>query len=260
MGATTSQGTGPGSVDNIKPPIINGVVRTSNIENGTIINVDVASGAITTSNIASGGINASAISSGTLTNSIIASGAITTSKIASGGINASAISSGTLTNSIIASGAIAQSNILRTAYNQAPVVFTSGNTTLTAESHANTALVLSPTSSGTLTLPAATGTGNAYNFFVNSSIVSGTVMIQVANATDVVAGRAIAASDNAWQSGSPFIWSTASTSDTITLNGTSTGGLSGDNINLIDIVSGKFIVNAFLNQTGTEATPFSATV
>ena len=56
------------------------------------------------------------------------------------------------------------------------------------------------------------------------------------------------------------IWNVASGNDTITLNGSTKGGYAGDMIQVIDIGSNLFLVNALLKQTAVEATPFSATV
>ena len=43
-------------------------------------------------------------------------------------------------------------------------------------------------------------------------------------------------------------------------DGTTTGGYRGDTVEITDIAEGIFVVNAVLTQSGTEATPFSATV
>ena len=56
-------------------------------------------------------------------------------------------------------------------------------------------------------------------------------------------------------------FNTAADSDTITMNGTTTGGVSiGDEITLIDIASNQYMVKGILTASGTEATPFSASV
>jgi hypothetical protein len=56
-------------------------------------------------------------------------------------------------------------------------------------------------------------------------------------------------------------WETAATSDTITLNGTTTGGVSiGDWIELVDIAADQWTVTGITTSSGTEATPFSAAV
>lgn len=59
MAATTTEGTGNGSVDNVKPRIINGVVRTANIDPSTVIESDVADGAVSNSKLATGSVTVS---------------------------------------------------------------------------------------------------------------------------------------------------------------------------------------------------------
>ena len=53
---------------------------------------------------------------------------------------------------------------------------------------------------------------------------------------------------------------TAADSDTITMNGTTTGGLLGTQIVLTDIAADLWAVSMVGAATGVEATPFSATV
>jgi hypothetical protein len=56
-------------------------------------------------------------------------------------------------------------------------------------------------------------------------------------------------------------WITAVDSDTITLNGTTKGGLSvGDFVECIDIATDKWLVRGVTTSSSTEATPFSAAV
>lgn len=110
----------------------------------------------------------------------------------------------------------------------------------------------------TYTLPAATGTGNTYTFVVGATATgTGTYVIKVKNSTDVMAGRAYMLQDG----GDTVVgFETAASSDTVTLNGTTTGGTTGDIVTITDIASGLFLVKCDLTGTGTEATPFSATV
>lgn len=109
----------------------------------------------------------------------------------------------------------------------------------------------------TVTLPAATGSGDTYGFFVGTTVTSNSIVIQVANATDTMSGRAYVISDN---SAAVLGYNTTSTSDTITFNGTTTGGIAGDYVFLEDVGVGKFHVLVMSTATGTEATPFSAAV
>ncbi|MCA9687878.1 MAG: hypothetical protein KC457_37315, partial [Myxococcales bacterium] len=59
---------------------------------------------------------------------------------------------------------------------------------------------------------------------------------------------------------SASIFETASTSDTITFNGSTTGGIKGATVELQDVASNLWAVRVVGAATGTEATPFSATV
>jgi hypothetical protein len=118
-------------------------------------------------------------------------------------------------------------------------------------------MVLDVASGATVTLPAATGTGNVYKFFVKTTVTSNDYIIQVASADDTMAGVAIVANDS---DASASIFETAATSDTITLDGSTTGGILGGQIELQDVTSGVFSVTIRQAATGTEATPFSAAV
>ena len=137
------------------------------------------------------------------------------------------------------------------------LVSITANTTLTAASHAGRTMVLSVASGATLTLPAASGTGNIYKFFVATTITSNNYIIQVANGNDTMAGVAIVANDS---DNSASIFETAAASDTITLDGTTTGGILGGTIESQDVATNVFSVVARGAATGTEATPFSAAV
>lgn len=137
------------------------------------------------------------------------------------------------------------------------LVSITANATLTSASNAGRTMLLDVASGATVTLPAATGTGNVYKFFVKTTVTSNNYVIQVANATDTMAGVAIVANDT---DASASIFETVAASDTITLNGTTTGGILGGTIEIQDVASGVFSVVARGAATGTEATPFSAAV
>ena len=138
-----------------------------------------------------------------------------------------------------------------------PVSVTGATLTCTKDVHAGRTTVISAVAGCAVTLPAATGTGSVYRFVIGSTITSNSTTIKVANATDVMSGRAFVISDGA---AAVLGYATTSTSDTITLNGTTLGGLAGDHIEIIDASTGTFAVRVFTAATGTEATPFSATV
>ena len=108
------------------------------------------------------------------------------------------------------------------------------------------------------TLPAATGSGAKYKFVVSVVNTSG-YTIQVTT-TDVMQGN-IATNSTGDDPDLLSVWPAASDSDTIILNGTTTGGVSiGDFVECVDILAGTWVVYGVATASGAEATPFSAAV
>lgn len=137
----------------------------------------------------------------------------------------------------------------------APKNFTA-SATLT-DSDAETVCTVNAAAGLTLTLPAAGGKGLVYKVFIGTTVTSNSVVIKVANSSDIMSGLCLSGADaGATVNG----WETASTDDTITLNGTTTGGIKGDYFELTDCAANLWAVQARTSSTGTEATPFSATV
>lgn len=139
------------------------------------------------------------------------------------------------------------------------VATTAGATTLTitATSHSGKTIVLNNTAPIAVTLPQATGTGNKFRFFVAVAATATASTIKVANATDVMAGFQFTVTTTATNVEG---FATSATSDTISINGTTLGGIAGDVITIEDVKTGVFSVIMLSSSTGTEATPFSATV
>jgi hypothetical protein len=131
---------------------------------------------------------------------------------------------------------------------------TAATLTVTADAYNGQTINLSRAAGITVTLPAATGSNAVYTFEVATSVTSNNNVIQVANATDVMNGF----SSVAGTTGSVF--STLPASDTITMNGTTTGGLIGSYVQVTDLAAGYYLVQASLIGSGTPATPFSAAV
>jgi hypothetical protein len=140
--------------------------------------------------------------------------------------------------------------------NYGVVTVTDATLSLTAGGHAGQTVVSDLAATQTFTLPAATGSGNKYEVFVKTT-KTGDLVIQVASASDVMSGTAILFAD----AGDTVVgFATAATSDTITLDGTTTGGIAGAIVKLQDIASGVWRVEVVSDASGTEATPFSAAV
>lgn len=137
------------------------------------------------------------------------------------------------------------------------VTVTAATATVTPAAHSGRTVLLDRAAGQALTLPAATGSGNSYKFFVLTSVATNTTTIKVADATDVMAGMAIVANDGG---ATASIFETESTSDTITFNGGTTGGLRGATVELQDVALNLWSVVVRTAATDSEATPFSATV
>ena len=86
---------------------------------------------------------------------------------------------------------------------------------------------------------------------------TGDFVVQVANSNDVMVGSAKFIDDS---SDNMVGFETASTSDTITLNGSTTGGVTFAKVTCTAISSTQWKVDVESGCTGTPATPFSAAV
>ena len=134
---------------------------------------------------------------------------------------------------------------------------TAATLAVTVAAHDSKIVTLNKVDGIAVTLPAASGTGAKYMFILGSTITSVGTTIKVANASDVMTGTALLAQDAA-DTGAMF--ETAAASDTITLNGTTTGGIKGDSVEVIDIATNLWWVRVVGSATGIEASCFSSTV
>lgn len=137
------------------------------------------------------------------------------------------------------------------------VSVTTATLAITQALHEGRTLVFNKADGIDATLPAATGTGSKYFVVIGTTITSVGAIVKVADATDIMVGLALMAAD-----GGDTVngWETGATDDTITFNGSTTGGYIGDTIELQDIAANTWLVRVVGKSTGTEATPFSATV
>lgn len=124
--------------------------------------------------------------------------------------------------------------------------------------HKGKTILLDTLTGSTFTLPASTGKGQKIRFQVSLVPTSNSHIIKVANASDIIQGTIHTVSDN---SAAVLGYIAGASDDTITLNRTTTGGVTiGEYIELEDIKKNVWAVRGFTASTGTEATPFSSTV
>lgn len=134
-----------------------------------------------------------------------------------------------------------------------------GATKTLTDADAGKTVLLDTAAGSVVTLPAATGSGATYKFRVSVLATSNSHIIKVANSSDAMDGFIFTMDDTA-ASGEAY-FAVAGTSDTITLNRTTTGSVTiGEYIEITDIATNRFHVKGFISNTGSSATPFSATV
>lgn len=139
-----------------------------------------------------------------------------------------------------------------------PFNHTGATLALNASTHGAPAIVTVNRAAGsTLTLPESYGSGVEFDILVGTTITSNNLIIQTHGSSDVMSGHVLMMQD-AGDTVAGF--ETAADSDTITMNGSTKGGIKGDRIRLKDVATGLWHVQIVAAGTGTEATPFSAAV
>lgn len=159
-----------------------------------------------------------------------------------------------LADAITVTGAISASSI---AVDQ--VYSATGSTKTLTHADRGKTFKLDTAAGCTVTLPAASGTGDTFKFIVTVLATSNAHVIQVANSSDAMQGIIFTGDDTS--ANAQWFAAVAGTSDTITLNRTTTGSVTiGEWIEVEDIAANRWQVRGFITNTGTAATPFSAAV
>ena len=161
-------------------------------------------------------------------------------------------------NTLVA-GAATAAEIARNTDVSTRMIAAGSTLTLTEASHEGKIIALDTAAGSTVTLPDATGGGGVYRFLITVTATSNSHIIKVANATDEMRGSIMAATDAA---GAPInTFTAADNDDTITFNRTTTGtAAQGHWVECVDATNNHWFVRGFIEQSGTEATPFSNTV
>ena len=161
-------------------------------------------------------------------------------------------------------------------YNTGPanVIDADSSTSLTVATHAGRIVHNDAAGAVTYTLPAVNATADsavagpgpdinnlnnvgATFTIINSITKTGSLIVQVANSTDVMSGGAFYIDDT---SDNVVGFETVAASDTITLNGGTTGGVTYAKIICTVLGTGLWSVSVHTGCTGTPATCFSAAV
>ncbi len=126
--------------------------------------------------------------------------------------------------------------------------------TLSRIAHNQKTLILNNTTGFAVTLPAATGLGTRFRIIVGTTIASGTMTIVTAGSDNLV-GYSIAATDDATTTN--HFYAAGSSKTTFSMDGTTRGGVIGDTIEIVDVLSAKWAVSAIVTGSGSEATNFT---
>ena len=139
------------------------------------------------------------------------------------------------------------------------LVAAGGTETATVADHGDRIILWDTAAGSVVTLPAATGSGVKIKCVISAIATSNAHIVKVANGSDTIKGAIIIADQDSAGTVTAFV--TASDSDTITLNRSTTGSVTvGEWVELIDIAANVWAVSGVLTNTGSGATPFSATV
>ena len=144
------------------------------------------------------------------------------------------------------------------------IVSATGSTlAVTVAAHDGKTIVFNRAAGVAAELPAATGSGARFRFVVGTAFTgAATIKVNAAPGTDTMVGLVLGLDGDGVPANA---WTVGGTDDTITFDGAASpnmtqGGFAGDMYEIEDIAAGKWQVNGFIKQTGTEATPMSASV
>ena len=139
-------------------------------------------------------------------------------------------------------------------FNTFPTVAVGSALTVNPSQHLDKVILLDTAAGSTVTLPAASGTGNVYRFKVSVSVTSNAHIVKVANATDIMRGTMAVSGTTG------TVFASLPASDSVSMNGTTSGGLIGTEITVVDYAAGVFKVSGFSVGSGTIVTPFATAV
>lgn len=134
----------------------------------------------------------------------------------------------------------------------APVIITSA-TALTNALHNRKTLVSTNTTGVAITLPAATGSGDVYELNFGATIASGSQTL-VVTGNDTFFGTVLTLDGDGVPANA---WSPVAGDNRMTFDGSTRGGVKGDRIMVKDIALDVWQVSGTLQESATEATPFS---
>jgi hypothetical protein len=130
---------------------------------------------------------------------------------------------------------------------------------LTITQHADKVVLVNTNSTvaNTVSLPVATGSGARFTIINNIAQTQGSVVVAATGTVDTLAGVAYMVNSTVTNNAQSF--RTSASSDKITFNRTTTGGVGNDKVVAIDTAANVYTVEVFGVTAGTTATCFSET-
>jgi len=125
------------------------------------------------------------------------------------------------------------------------------STTLSLDEHSGKCINLNALAGLTVTLPLATGSGEWFDIYVTTTVTSNSYII-ITSGSDVLNGAVALSSDIAGVS-----IRAAATDTTLTMSGSTTGGVVGTYVRCRDVASAVWNITGTLVSSGAEADPFS---
>lgn len=122
------------------------------------------------------------------------------------------------------------------------LVSLTATTAITRKAHANRKMLITGSgAAAAMTLPEATGTGDVYTFIMGQVNTSGTTIVNADTSNCSYHGK-INTLDVDGTAATAYFTVTAGGTDTVTLNGTTTGGQIGDFVTFTDIATDQWAV------------------
>ncbi len=133
-----------------------------------------------------------------------------------------------------------------------------GSTITLSKAEHDGRIILFDTAGGSvITLPAATGLGTHFTCIVSVTVTSATHQIVTDSDSDEFIGHVYQVDSDTSDAIAAYPGIAADNFDVISMNGTTTGGLLGDWIELVDVSTGNWAIKMFTNGNGTVATPIA---
>lgn len=122
-------------------------------------------------------------------------------------------------------------------------------TTLSPGLHEGLVVCMNAAAGFTITLPTATGSGNYFDVLVTTTVTSSNHVVKTGGSDTLVGSVAVSSTATSTSTGCQ------STNTTITMNGSTAGGLIGSWLHFQDIGTNLWYVDANLVATGTAGNP-----